>query len=199
MISDGTTTIVFTHYLYSPDVPTLKERALDAAVDLLGTQGLRALTHARVDDHAGLPKGSTSNYFRTRKALLSGVLSRLAQLDVSAVGTSLLPASREELVDALCGLLDHISRDRRVPTTARLVLFLEASHDEDLRASMTHDREAMESIVVVALARLGARDPVTAAAAVAACFEGLLLHRIARHDASDPRPVFQMVVGAALS
>jgi hypothetical protein len=39
---------------------------------------------------------------------------------------------------------------------------------------------------------------VTAAATLAACFEGLLLHRIARHDESDPRPVFEMVVGAAL-
>jgi DNA-binding transcriptional regulator YbjK len=175
-----------------------RTRALDAAIDLLGTQGLRALTHARVDERAGLPTGSTSNYFRTRKALIDGVRARLAELDTSSVGRSLLPASREELVEVLRGLLDHLTDARRVATTARLVLFLEASHDESLRESMTHDREAMESIVVVALARLGARDPVTAAAAVAACFEGLLLHRIARRDKSDPRPVFDMVIGAAL-
>ena len=194
----GTTFVVLSHYLYSLSVATLRERALDAAVELLGTQGLRALTHARVDERAGLPKGSTSNYFRTRKALLFGVRERLAELDTSAVGATLLPASRDELVEVLCGLLDHTTRDRRVPTTARLVLFMEASHDELLRESLTHDREAMESVVVVALARLGARDPVTAAAAVAACFEGLLLHRIARHDESDPRPVFELVVRAAL-
>ena len=56
----------------------------------------------------------------------------------------------------------------------------------------------MESVVVVALARLGARDPATAATTVAACFEGLLLHRIARHDETDPRPVFELVLRAAL-
>ena len=28
-----------------------RERALEAAVDLLGEQGVRALTHARVDAH----------------------------------------------------------------------------------------------------------------------------------------------------
>lgn len=189
---------MLSHYLYSLVVATLRERALDAAIELLGTQGLRALTHARVDERAHLPKGSTSNYFRTREALLLGVRGRLAELDTSAVGATLLPASRDELVEVLCGLLDHTTRDSRVPTTARLVLFMEASHNDLLRESLTHDREAMESIVVVALARLGARDPVTAAAAVAACFEGLLLHRIARHDDSDPRPVFEMVVGAAL-
>ena len=48
---------------------TSKTRALDAAIDLLGTQGLRALAHTRVDERASLPKGSTSNYFRTRQAL----------------------------------------------------------------------------------------------------------------------------------
>jgi hypothetical protein len=52
---------------------------------------------------------------------------------------------------------------------------------------------------VVALARLGARDPQTAAAAMAACFEGLMLHRIARDDQTDPRPIITMVVQAALA
>ena len=33
-----------------------------------------------------------------------------------------------------------------------------------------------------ALARLGARDPHRAGIAIAACFEGLLLHQIARHN-----------------
>jgi DNA-binding transcriptional regulator YbjK len=45
-------------------VTPTKLRVLEAAVVLLGTEGLRALAHARVDEQAGLPKGSTSNYFR---------------------------------------------------------------------------------------------------------------------------------------
>jgi hypothetical protein len=56
----------------------------------------------------------------------------------------------------------------------------------------------MESSVVPALARLGAHDPQGAAAAIAACLEGLILHRIARHDDADPRPTFDLVVRAAL-
>ena len=59
--------------IYSPGVTPTKVRVLEAAVELLGTEGLRALTHARVDAQAGLPKGSTSNYFRTRAQLLIGV------------------------------------------------------------------------------------------------------------------------------
>ena len=59
--------------IYSPRVTPTKVRVLEAAVELLGTEGLRALTHARIDAQAGVPKGSTSNYFRTRAQLLIGV------------------------------------------------------------------------------------------------------------------------------
>ena len=53
-------------------------------------------------------------------------------------------------------------------------------------------------MVVVALARLGAHDLATSATTVAACFKGILLHRIARHDETDPRPTFELVARAAL-
>ena len=56
-----------------------RDRALEAAVRLVGEQGIRALTHARVDEEAGLPKGSTSNWFRTRDALVAGVLVWIAE------------------------------------------------------------------------------------------------------------------------
>ena len=58
---------------------TTRERALEAAVELLGSQGVRALSHARVDDRAGLPAGSTSNWFRTRRALHAVAEHVLAQ------------------------------------------------------------------------------------------------------------------------
>jgi AcrR family transcriptional regulator len=180
-------------------VTSTKTRALDAAIDLVGSQGLRALTHTRVDERAGLPKGSTSNHFRTRQALLSGVVNRLVELDMPVDGAAFLPASADEFVEALCRLFDHLTRVNRIPTTARLVLFLEGSHNSSLREDLSRGREVLESVLVVALARLGARDPATSATTVAACFEGLLLHRIARHDETDPRPAFELVVRAALA
>ena len=121
-----------------------KTRALDAAIDLVGSQGLRALTHARVDERAGLPKGSTSNHFRTRQALLSGVVDRLVELDTPANGAGFLPASAEEFIEALCQLFDHLTRVNRIPTTARLVLFMEGSHDISLREDLSRGREVLE-------------------------------------------------------
>ena len=116
-----------------------------------------------------------------------------------ADGAGFRPASAEEFVEALCRLFDLLTRVNRIPTTARLVLFMEGSHNSSLREALSRGREVLESVVVVALARLGAHDPVTAATTVAACFEGLLLHRIARHDETDPRPAFELVVRAALA
>lgn len=55
-----------------------RERVLAAAIELVGASGVRSLTHARVDDAAALPKGSTSNYFRTRAALIAGVIDAIA-------------------------------------------------------------------------------------------------------------------------
>ncbi|MEU4193671.1 TetR family transcriptional regulator [Kribbella sp. NPDC026611] len=173
-------------------------RALDAAVELLGTQGLRALTHARVDAAAGLPPGSTSNYFRTRAALLSGVVDRIASLEAEALSMSFAPATAAEFVDIMCGAFDYLTRVNRVRTTARLILFLEGSHDAEIRAALSRGREALENIATEVLARLGASDPRAAARAVAAASEGLILHRIARHDDVDPRPTYELLLKVAL-
>jgi DNA-binding transcriptional regulator YbjK len=190
---------VLCHYPYSCAVSAIKSRVVEAAVDLVGTEGLRSLTHARVDERAGLPKGSTSNYFRNRRALLAGVVEGIVDRELPSVGVAFAPSSPDELVGALCALFEHLTTVNRTVTTARLVLFMEASHDGELREALSRGRAAMEAVGVVALARLGARDPHAAGVAVAACFEGLLLHRIARHDPTDPRQTFELVVRAALA
>jgi DNA-binding transcriptional regulator YbjK len=179
-------------------VSSPKARAISAAIELLGTEGLRAVTHARVDRRAGLPAGSTSNYFRTRQALLAGIVDGLLERELPAVGAAFSPDSANDLVDAICALFDQMTTLNRTATTARLVLFMEASHDTALREALSRGRASLEAVGVVALARLGARDPHLAGNAIAACFEGLLLHRIGRHDPTDPRPTFEMVVRAAL-
>jgi DNA-binding transcriptional regulator YbjK len=180
-------------------VTSIRDRAVEAAIELLGTEGLRALTHARVDQWAGLPKGSTSNYFRTRQALLIGVVDGILEREMPEVGGALSFDSPTALVEAMCTVFEHLSTAGRKVTTARLVLFLEASHNAPLREALSRGREAMEALGVVALARLGARDPHLAAAAMAACFEGLMLHRIARDDQTDPRPIIGLIVQAALT
>lgn len=177
----------------------IRVRVLQAAIDLLATGGLRALTHARIDERAELPKGSTSNYFRTRNALLIGVADWILAQELTPVRAAFTPRSPAELIDAMCGLLEVTTQQNRDLTAARLVLFLEASHNAELREVLSRGRVTLAAGIVTALAELGARDPQAAAEAIAACFEGLLLHRIARHDNTDARPIFTTVVAGALA
>lgn len=175
-----------------------RERVLDAAIGLLATGGLRALTHGRVDERAGVPKGSTSNYFRTRAALLVGVSEWIVGRELPLVAGAFSPRSPAELVDAMCAALEVTTGVNREMTTARLVLFMEASHNAELRVELSRGRAVFEEVVVEALSAMGARNPSAAAEAVAACFEGLILHRIARNADADPRPIFETVVAGAL-
>ncbi|WP_067655618.1 TetR/AcrR family transcriptional regulator [Nocardia harenae] len=99
---------------------------LDTALRLLGERGPRALTHRAVDEAAELPPGSTSNYFRTRAALLIGITGRLEERDHAAFDHAPAPRDPTELVDLLSALLRHAVTADEPATLARYALMLEA-------------------------------------------------------------------------
>ncbi|MFC6506917.1 TetR/AcrR family transcriptional regulator [Promicromonospora citrea] len=51
----------------------------DAGIAVLAREGARGLTHRAIDGEAGVPTGTTSNYFRSRDALVSGLFERIGQ------------------------------------------------------------------------------------------------------------------------
>ena len=63
-------------------------------------EGVRALSHARVDERAGLPPGSTSNWFRTRRALLGGVVARVGSVVYDGSVARQLEKMKEQLVES---------------------------------------------------------------------------------------------------
>jgi DNA-binding transcriptional regulator YbjK len=64
--------------------PSARTRQIgDAAIAVLAEHGARGLTHRAVDQAAGLPPGTTSNYARTRAALLTLTLTRIDELDTA--------------------------------------------------------------------------------------------------------------------
>jgi len=187
------------HYFYSDEVSGNRERALEAAVELLGTSGLRSLTHARVDACAGLPPGSTSNSFRTREALLIGVVEHMVSAEAPAVDAVVLPHTADDFATELTRLFEFLVGPNKTMTTARMVLLVEASHDHALRAALAAGRTAMEQVMMPTLIALGAPQPRELMAALAAAFEGMFLHRIARHADLDPKTVFDMILRGGLT
>jgi AcrR family transcriptional regulator len=67
------------------NAPQRRQDLADAAIQVLGNYGARGLTHAKVDEHASLPEGTTSYYFRTRGALQLAIIERLNELDTGAL------------------------------------------------------------------------------------------------------------------
>lgn len=177
-------------------MPTTRERALDAAVELLGTEGVRALSHARVDARAELPAGSTSNWFRTRRALLAGVVDWIAEHERADFAPAGLPlvTGPEELIDGLCAMAELLTGPFAVRTRARYALFLELAPDSELGAPLRRQRQEFERWTERIVTAAGIPDPVPAARALMALGDGLLLHRLTIDPALDVRPAVERVV-----
>lgn len=68
----------------------------------------RGVTHLRIDRRAGVADGTMSFYFQTRSALLHGVTSRVAELDVADF-TAALNEVRDAAHDKAESLLSQLA------------------------------------------------------------------------------------------
>src|SRR5258705_1946122 len=121
-----------------PTNPERRTQILDTAIDILCDDGVGGLTHRQVDSRVGLPAGTTSNYFRTRQALLEATAARTVDLHwqrVEALQSAIGPLSRDALKALMIRLLDPDEKFRRW-TLARFELFMESTRREELRPLM---------------------------------------------------------------
>jgi AcrR family transcriptional regulator len=175
-----------------------RERALQAAVELLGAQGVRALTHARVDERAGLPPGSTSNWFRTRRALLEGVVDWMAERERADFDPALLPTitDADELIEGLCGMVELQAGPFAARTRARYALFIELADDAELGEPLRRQRQEFERWAEGLVAAAGIPDHVPATRVLMALADGLLLHRLTVDPGLEMRPAIARTVRA---
>src|SRR3954468_24845976 len=177
---------------------TTRERALQAAVELLGVEGVRALSHARVDDRAGLPPGSTSNWFRTRRALLGGVVDWIAErerADFEPAAMAVI-SGVDELIEGLCAMAELQTGPFAARTRARYALFLELAGDPELGEPLRRQRREFERWTEEMMIAVGVADPVPATRALMALCDGLLLHRLTVDPDLDMRPAIERAVRA---
>ena len=121
-----------------PPNPVRRNQILDAAIDILCDDGVGGLTHRQVDSRAGVPAGTTSNYFRTRQALLEATAARTVDLHwrrVDALQSTVGPMSRDALRALLIRMLEVDEQLRRW-TLARFELFMESTRREELQPLM---------------------------------------------------------------
>lgn len=153
---------------------------------------MRNLTHRAVDDRAGLPLGSTSNVFRTREALMAGVLGRLQEREragwAQLAGEGL--ADREAFVVALGQMVKELTREPgKVITLARHAIFVEASHNPALQAQIARAQQELAGWAIPFVAALGSRDPATDLRLILSFVDGLLVNQLASPaEGFDPTP-----------
>lgn len=142
---------------------------------------MRALTHARVDQEAGLPRGSTSNHFRTRQALIEGVLDRLERSDYAEwlLTYEWGEPSLERFCTAIEAAVESMTTgDGRTQSLARYALFLEGTHNAAVATAIQAGRDRLRGWAVAAVGRLGASDAEARATALFAFVDGVVLHRL---------------------
>ncbi|RKT82812.1 hypothetical protein SAMN05421805_104286 [Saccharopolyspora antimicrobica] len=157
-----------------------RTRIADAAIELVAEQGVRALTHLAVDARLELPRGSTSYYMRTRRALLEAAVARLAvraRADFDAFGGSAPPPDVRAAADRIAAHLDRMLGERRSDTIARYALVAEVTATAELHEPLA--RAAFSRQLAVALmTALQAPAPEAAGADLVSLCEGLVFDRI---------------------
>ena len=121
--------------------PNLQRRAqlLDAAIDIVVDTGIGGLTHRQVDTRAAVPAGTTSNYFRTRTALLEATAARTVELHwqrVELLQAAIGPMSRDGVKALMTRMLAEPDEQFRRWTLARFELFMEGTRRPELRPFM---------------------------------------------------------------
>jgi DNA-binding transcriptional regulator YbjK len=160
-------------------------QAGDAAIAVLAGQGARGLTHRAVDAAAGLPPGTTSNYARTRVALLTLALARIAELD-TADGARHMPdapvsLSPSLLADGLAWMLHRMITDAatRQRVLARFELAFEAARRPELRTAYDEMGRDFRTEAARLLAAAGSAEPERDAWTLIAWMEGAAFYALA--------------------
>lgn len=161
---------------------------LDAAIDVLADGGIRRLTHRAVDARAGVPSGSTSNRFRTRDALLAGVLQRLLERE-TALWTRMSAGMSTDSIDTFAARLGRVvetlSDTERALTLARHAVFAQAARQPALRTELRAARRELAGWMGPLLTDLASRNPGDDLRHLLALVDGLLSSQLV-----DPIPDF---------
>jgi DNA-binding transcriptional regulator YbjK len=160
---------------------------LDGALEVLAEQGMRGLTHRAVDAAAGLPPGSTSYYFRSRAALVTGCVQRLVERDLTdgvATVDAAVPTAGQDLPAVLAAALTTVgvrmATVERQRTLARYELSLAAVRDPALRVELVAGGDTIRRRGAALLARAGVTEPDAAAEELAALLDGLVYTALVR-------------------
>lgn len=160
---------------------------LDATLEVIGAEGVHAVTHRRVADVAGVPLGSTTYWFSSRQAMLTEALEHFARADIANARErfrKLLAGrpSRRRLVDEFVAYLMPQFGVGRADTVAQYALLEQASRETELAPVVRDWTDAWQAALAEVFAGLGAGRPQLEARMFLAMLDGLSLVQLATAD-----------------
>ena len=177
---------------------------MTAAVEQLAEEGMRGLTHRRVEQRAGVSQGLVKHHFGTLDGLIAAVVDHMAELELDAM----MRVTPEQQAQALrTGTVPpqvwRAAREsyaavvaRPELVRARFELYLHAGRHPELQAAI---RAGRERFLEAAAASLPSPDPRAAAQMVLALMNGLLLHQLSAPEAEidELAPAYLIATGMA--
>ena len=113
----------------------------DTAIQILAVEGGRGLTHRAIDREAGVPIGTTKNYFPTRESVLEAAAARMTALHRAAVDrlreTTPADISATDVAELYPALLRRAVADDPTQMLAMVELYLEAVRRPGVRAALS--------------------------------------------------------------
>lgn len=159
---------------------------LDAALRVVASGGIDAVTHRRVAAEAGVALGSTTYYFGSRDEILleafrhyiarhntmvASLADEFPQSDLASFIDLLVASTRRQFQDSAMVLAEY-----------ELILF--AARNPELAEEYRAWQRTLVGHVAERLERLGARQPIDAARTLVAALRGFELDRLARAEQS---------------
>ncbi|WP_241384296.1 TetR/AcrR family transcriptional regulator [Rhodococcus sp. CH91] len=164
----------------------------DAALELAARGGNHAVTHQGIDTHLGLPKGSTSYYFRTRHALVSAAITHLTErsrADFAALRSGIPEDGPPDPARPIATYLERLLTRRRNDVLARYALATDAQSAPELAAALSTCMFSVSAATDL-MRDLGAHEPEAAARDLVTLLEGVVFdytHGTRAHTSSGPR------------
>jgi DNA-binding transcriptional regulator YbjK len=161
--------------------PDTRERILRITLELIGEEGIGAVTNRRVAEAAGLSLGSLTYHFSSqvellRDSLLLFVGEEVARLEVIAADLRRRRPSVEQVaaeVEQIAGASSY-----RLQQLAEAELHLRAARDPALREASRRCFEAYEGVAKAALEMLSVPHADRHARSIVALMYGLALRRL---------------------
>ncbi|MDX6731447.1 MAG: hypothetical protein QOC54_1395 [Baekduia sp.] len=177
---------------------------LDAAIDLIGAQGIDGVTHRAVAAAAGVPAASTSYYFRSKDELIHEALRTLAEREIerlrerrAALGDAV--ADLDETTEALAAWIEEqLTPAGRVAMLAQYQLQLEAARRPEAREILQAWKDGTDDLSETAMRSLGASDVRTSGILLVCAIDGLRLRLLASGHAPLEGDVLRGVLRALL-